>query len=365
MLKRFSAPILAAVASVTILIAGCATTPHPADSTANPAATDTSKPILAAAMAPTTSPAFPASQPAEVVAELSTTKITKADLDKLLYQTYGLQMVFDLIELDLAKNTLLVQQNKTLQQADIDRERDIVFSQMFKKADKADYDSYFAQFLQKEKIKREEFDIRAIQTSACLRKIIEPLVIGKFSQASLRRGYEIMYGANRQIADITLGNVRDAAAARERIKTEPFEKVAREMSIDTATRDTGGLWAPFSAQSSQVSQVIIESAFSLDVGHVSDILQDGSSFHLIKVIGVIDPKAARFEDVKADVQKQMEDKLIEKNMKELRQQLQAMAQQQIKFDDPILKAQWDQIIASQQPKSTDKNAVLQEMNQKK
>ena len=169
LLKRFSAPILAAVASVTILIAGCATTPHPADSTANPAATDTSKPILAAAMAPTTSPAFPASQPAEVVAELSTTKITKADLDKLLYQTYGLQMVFDLIELDLAKNTLLVQQNKTLQQADIDRERDIVFSQMFKKADKADYDSYFAQFLQKEKIKREEFDIRAIQTSACLR----------------------------------------------------------------------------------------------------------------------------------------------------------------------------------------------------
>ena len=300
--------------------------------------------------------------PAQIVAQLQTTTITRNALDDLLYKTYGLQMVFDLIELELAKNTLFTEQRTQISQADIDHERDIVFAQMFKKADKADYENYFTQFLQKEKIKREEFEIRAIQTSACLRKIIVPMVAGKFSDAALHRGYEIMYGANRQIADITLSNSRDAVLARQRLNAEPFEKVASEMSIDNSTRDRGGLWAPFSAQSAQVPRVILDAAFSLDLDHISDVLQDGENFHLIKVVNVIEPKAAKFEDVKLDLQKQMEDKLTENNMKNLRQQLQNMAQQQIKFLDPVLKAQWDQILAQQKPKSTDRNAALDQMN---
>ncbi len=328
------------------------------------------KPILASASAPTSvlgsvPTTAPSTQPVDVVAELSTMKITRGDLDAVLYKAYGLQMVFDLVELQLAKNTLLGKQNKVLEPADIDRERDLVLSNMFPDAAKADYPGLFNQFLQKEKIKREEFEIRAIETSAVLRKIIEPMVVGNISEQALHRGYDILYGANREVADIVLANQRDATTARNRcvVDKEPFEKVAREMSIDADTRESGGIRAPFSARTNIVPQVIVEAAFSMEVGQISDPLLDGTNYHIIKVLGVIEPKAARFEDVKDAVKKQMETQLIEKNMKDLRQKLQLAAQQQIKFDDPVLKAQWDEILARQQPTSTDKNAVEQQMNQ--
>jgi len=351
---------------MNFLFCGCATQPQ---TTALAPVPKLTAPILAVDL-PTPGPQVSG----EVVAELDAQKITRTDLDSLLYKTYGLQMVFDLVELDLAKNTLAAQLNPnskpgeklpdvTLPQSVIDRERQIVFSQMFPDAQPGDYENLFNQFLAKEKMKREEFEMRAIETSAYLRKIIEPIVIGKFSDDALHRGYEIMYGANRQIQDITLDNQRDATIAHDRVTRggEPFDKVAREMSTDKNHRDTGGLWEPFSANTKDVPQVIIDAAFSKDVGTVSDILTDGTSWHIVKVLTVIEPKLAKFEDVKADVRKQMEEKLIEKNMKALRQQLQGMAQRRIKFDDPILKAQWDKILASQQPKSTDRDAVLHQV----
>jgi parvulin-like peptidyl-prolyl isomerase len=363
---------IAALAALTFSLAGCATSPHPVARTDSPAGVNSSKPVLLAsavnsvvAAPPATSPTIgPSTRPADIVATLQNMQITRNDLDALLYETYGLQMVFDLVELDLAKNTLLVKQGKKLEPADVERERDIVFSQMFQDAQKSDYEGLFNQFLQKEKIKRAEFEIRAIQTSAVLRKIIEPMVIGKVSDPALRRGYEIMYGANRQIADITVDNPAQAQLAITRLKNgEPWDKVCNDLSIDSETKNTGGLWAPFSAQSKLVPQAIIEAAFTLEVGQVSDQLSDGTRYHVIRVVNVTEPRAQKFDDVKDAVKKQMEDKMIEKDMKEVRQQLQLIAQQQIQFADPVLKAQWDQILARQQQSAVDKKDVQKQMDQ--
>ena len=70
----------------------------------------------------------------------------------------------------------------------------------------------------------------------------------------------------------------------------------------------------------------------------------------------------KFEDVKDQVRKQMEDQAIEATVKDLREQLAAAAQRQLKIEDPLLGAQWDALNAQAQNKQMDRNAALNQMN---
>jgi hypothetical protein len=345
----------AALAAAAILV-GCNTDSNPP-----------LKPFITPPAAPATSPTAAATtQPTDVVAELSTLKITRADLDQFLYQSYGLRMLFDLVELDLAKATLN-QSGGTLTPAEIATERQNIITGICKgdgsdAPDPSTYETLFTQFLQREHITRAEFDLKIVQTDAYLRKIVTPLVVGKMPEADVRRGFEALYGAKRAIADIELANVREAEIARGRLKTEPFERVAVDMSIDPQTAPTGGRWQPFSDQDPRVPQVIKDSAFSLEKGQVSDIIVDPDShYHLIKVLDVIDPKLVKYEAVRDQVRKQLEDQLITLNMKKLREQLNT-AMGGLKMDDPVLQDQWNAMIAQNEKQDSDREGARRKMN---
>ncbi len=310
----------------------------------------------------TVSHAPPSSQPIQIVAELGALGISRTDLDSLLYESYGLRMLFDLVELDLAKSTLLTERGQTLQPADVQRERQLIMTKMMADAAPSDYDNLFEQFLQREHISRAEFEIKVVQTDACLRKIIEPIVVGKIPEDKIHRAFEQLYGAKRVIADIELANYRDANIARQRCRTEPFEKVAMEMSIDRTTGANGGVWPAFSSQSTEVHPVILEAAFSMDENQISDVLQARTTCHIIKVLKCIPPMLMKYEDVKASVQKQLEDTLIESDIKRLREALTEKAQAQVQIDDPILKAQWDEIIARSKARNNDPTAIKKQMD---
>jgi hypothetical protein len=343
--------VLAALTAVVLPVAltGCNTDPEP-------------KPIASALP-----PLAPSTQPVPVVAELAALKISRTDLDQLLYESYGLRMMFDLVELGLAKATLQ-QQGGTLTPADVQREREITLEGICGDAPKAQYEDLFNQFLQQEHLSRSEFDLKIVQTNAVLRKIIEPLVIGKIPEDKVKRAFEQLYGAKRRIADITLGNVRDATVAHGLLKTEPFAQVAQEMSLDTETRANGGEWPPFSSKSQEIDPVILDAAFSLDPNQVSDILSArNGTFHIIKVVEVIppNPRIARYEDEKQSVRQELESRLIEADIKRLRQGLIEKAQQQVEIDDPILKAQWDEMVAKSTSQSVDRKSVGQQFDQQR
>jgi hypothetical protein len=337
-------------ATAALFLAGC-----------NTDSTPPAKPLVAA---PAT-PLFTAStQPADVVAELSTLKITRSDLDDFLYKTYGLRMLFDLVELDLAKTTLQ-QSGGVVTPADIQAERQTIIANICgEDTPPSRYEEVFSQFLDREHITRAEFDLKIIETDAYLRKIVTPLVVGKLPEQDVKLGFEQLYGSTREIEDIELANVREAEIARQRLKTEPFERVAVEMSIDQLTAASGGKWQPFSAQDPRVPQVIKDAAFSLQKGQVSDVILDPDShYHLIKVVNVIEPKLVKYDDVKDEVREQLEAKLIDLDMKKLREELRIKRQQELKFDEPILSSQWDAIVEQATSRTSDRELARQKLNQ--
>lgn len=120
-------------------------------------------------------------------------------------------------------------------------------------------------------------------TEADIRKIIE---------AQLYRQKMTDY-INRDVSDvqdevwarhIVLSDQASAQAALARLKSgEDWTKVCAQVSIDSATKDTGGDlgWFPKGIQDAALEKT----AFSLSVGQISDPVQTAAGWEIIQVIG--------------------------------------------------------------------------------
>ncbi len=95
----------------------------------------------------------------------------------------------------------------------------------------------------------------------------------------------------------------------------------------------------------------MKEAFALAVGQVSaEPIVEGQRYHVIKLLDVIPPKVVRYDDVKADVRRQVEDQLEEQFITALREQIKRATVADLQLDDPVLRQSWDAMIAAQQPK---------------
>jgi parvulin-like peptidyl-prolyl isomerase len=317
----------------------------------------TTEAIQTPTTAPTTAPAHD-----DIVAHVNGIAITRSQLDQPLIDAFGLKILLNLVQLDLAKQTA-ERNGLHVSPQDVRDEKELTFSKMFTDAPKSEYEQLFEQFLRQQNLSRVEFDL-VLETNAYLRKIAEPQLAGKIQDADVRRAFSQLYGENRQIRDIELTNLREVAEAKQRLTTEPFEKVAREMSLDRRTAALGGELPPFSAQAMNVPKEIKDAAFSLQLNQVSDALQSGTAYHLIKLVSIIPPKIVKYEDVKDSVRKELDEQWVQYAMKELRNQLGQLALQTMQIDDPVLAAQWKEQLDRQQSKVRDRNEVLQDMNRR-
>jgi hypothetical protein len=309
---------------------------------------------------------YASTQTADVVAELEKLQITRGELDHLLYQSFGLRMLFDIVELHLAEDTLK-SRGLTITQSDLDAERKHIIDGIRGDAAESDGENLFNQFLQQQHIPKAEFDIKVIQTDAILRKIATPLIVGKLNDETVHRAFEQLYGAKRKIADIQLLNVREASIAAKRLKSEPFAKVAREMSVDEKTKGVGGEWDnAFTTQSAWVPQAIRDQAFAMDKGQISDIINtEDAKYHIITVLEMIppDPKIVSYDQVKDAVRKQLEDQLVVNAMKIERSELASKTQQELVLDEPTLKAEWDALLDEQLGKNRNREEARKALNE--
>ena len=287
-----------------------------------------------------------------VVATVNGESVTRDEVDHVLYESYGVGVLAKLVELKLALHEL-AKSGQVLTADDVVAERQRSFALMFQDAKPEEYEQFYRQLKAEKHLTDAEFDL-AFRTTAALRKLSHPQITGQVSEKALRQAFDILYGANRQIGDIAVMNTAEAADAHRRLAIEPFEQVAREMSVDPQTRANGGVWPPFSANTPTVPQAIKDAAFELPtVGDVSDgAIHVGDRFHVIKLLRVIAPKAVAYDQVKADVRRQVEAKLEESAISQYRNALRQVTLSQLQIDEPTLRKSWDAMIDSQKPKAT-------------
>jgi parvulin-like peptidyl-prolyl isomerase len=355
-----AAALVLATTAIAATLLGC----DPVRPTSRPAAAASASPPNArgADPAPTTQSA-PTQSPA--VAVVNGRSITLEELEKPLIDAYGLNVLLNLVQLELARQNA-AQANVSITPADVERERQLTLEKMFKDAEKADYDRLLEQFLSQQRITAPEFDI-VIRTNAYLRKIAEPLLKDKVTEENLQEAFRTLYGENVEVRDIQVANLQEIAAVRQRLAAgDSFERVAREMSRDPRTKSQGGLLPPFSREITNLSQAFKDAAFALrEPGEVSDPVQTGDSFHLIQLVRKIAPKAVKFEDVKESVRAELNDRLMQATIAQLRRELARTTMQTMDIRDPVLKRQFEAKLGKQQAEARDRDRARAEIEKQR
>ena len=281
------------------------------------------------------------------VATVNGKAISYDQLSRPLIDTYGLNLLLQIVQLELARQNVEKAGVKIVP-ADLERERQIILKGAFPDADPKDYDSLLVQLLTRQNITQAQWSI-LLNTNACLRKLAEPMCSGKITEETIQQAFDLQYGAQVKIRDIQVANIQDAQDVKRRLAAgEKFEDVARALSQDPRTAAVGGDRPAFSANNSTISPLIKEQAFSLKPGEVSDALNTGNAFHIIKVEKRIAPFAAKLDaHTHQYLQQTLTENLVQEYVKALRNQLgqQATRAEILQITDPELKRQFDQKVA--------------------
>jgi parvulin-like peptidyl-prolyl isomerase len=227
---------------------------------------------------------------------------------------------------------------------------------------KADNTQAFEQFLVNQRITRPEFDI-VTETNTYLRKIAEPMLVGKITDENLKDAFNTLYGATVKCRHIQCSNMLEIQEAKRRLEAgEPFAKVATELSRNPGTRRVGGELPPFNLQTQGLPQAFKDAAWALKKeGDISDIVSAEGGYHLILLEKRNAPKAVKFEDVKDSLRADLTDRLLEASVKQLRQSAADQAVAALTINDPALAKQWQDKLDKRLATIRDRDAIRAQM----
>ncbi len=318
--------------------------------------------------APTAAAPSPAASPSAMSAPLTDTVVARVNGDvitaKQLYgpliEAYGLNLLLNLVQLDLAKQDA-ARQHIAVTPEDVRAELEMTEARMFKDAAKEDYPGLLDQFLTNQRLSRPEFDI-VIEINAYLRKIAEPLLKNKISEENLQEAFRQLYGETVQVRHIQCSNLQEVAEVKRRLAAgEAFEAVAKALSRNARTGSLGGELPPFSRSTTGLPQAFKDAAFGLKPGEVSDPVQAEDAYHVIKLERRFAPKAVKFEDVKESIREDLYDRLVQATVKDLRSQLVQQTVQSMQIENPVLKRQFTERMDKQKSQTQDRDQIRKQL----
>lgn len=251
----------------------------------------------AAATQPATMPAAGA-QNSPVMAVVNGKPVLMARLCELLVTAYGMPVAKDIIALELVERQA-ARKGITVTDEQVRREHAATLRQRFEKVAKpAQYERLFDQLLARHNISRKHWMLIA-RRNVLLSKLAPKDI--SVSDAQVREAYGKLYGRKVQIRHIECASFTDAENLLKKLaEGRDFAELARKYSL-SRDRVNGGLLPPFGLDTEGVKPAMRKVAFSLKkVGDVSDTVQVGGGYHILKLEKIIEPDV-KFEDVKDKV----------------------------------------------------------------
>lgn len=360
----------------------------PANQTTRPTAEV--KPVTGTQIQPVPLPPPP---PPEVppLATVDGMEIPRDRVDQLVMDAYGLDMLMRVVQVELAKRAAQ-QNNLTVTAEDIAAERKVTLDKLFKEANKTlveqiadaeaagkfedaknlreqlqkDNEMMLQRLLTQQQITASMFDLQ-MEARANIRKVVIQETKGKITDDNVYEGYMALYGENIRIRFIQCSNLGEIAEVQRRLKAgEPFEALARQLSRNAATRELGGELPPFSRTSQRYPDQFKEVAFSLKtVGEISEPVEANGSYHIMKLIQRIPPKAVKFEDVKESVREQLYASWIDQRMDMMRERLAKRAMDTLQISEPALAKQFKDRLIKRENEIKERDQIARQLERER
>jgi foldase protein PrsA len=164
--------------------------------------------------------------------------------------------------------------------------------------------------LKKANITEEELKERikpSIVQTALYEEITKDVKVNEAMEKAYYKANPIMFTEkpNRvKVSHILVATEDEAVAIKKRLDNgEDFAALAKEKSIDTASKDTGGDLGFVEYTETQIDPAFLKAAIATPKGKVSEPVKSQSGFHLIKVIEKEEFDVKKFEAVKKEIQK--------------------------------------------------------------
>jgi len=296
-------------------------------------------------------PAPPASRPADpnVMAYVNGRPIPMKALVDLLVQDNGLKLSQELLASELVRQE--AEKNKvSVTDADVQAESDDAMKRIFGQLPGADQRERMLQQLLVQRGVSKTHWMLSMRRNAMLAKLAEMRV--KITEEDLKDEFARQYGRKVVIRHIQLESWTEAQKVRKALEEGgDFVKLAREYSKSWSAKD-GGLLPPIDLKSEFLPPVMRDVALALKkVGEVSQVVQAGTSFHILKLEQVIDPQDVKLETVKDKLTEAVRQRQVAVLKQTIPFELfeKARKENTIQFVDPVLKAGYEEVTEGNKP----------------
>jgi len=257
----------------------------------------------------------------------------------LLVSADGLPVARELIATELVRKEA-VKHNLVVGLDDIKAEHDLTLQlpAMFGAfRDPEQREQLFHKYLEERHITLEQWNM-AMERNAILRQLARGRVT--ITEEELQTAFGIKYDRKAVVRHLQVARLSDAETALKDLEGgATFDELVRMRSTNPSRLIRDGLLDPISAKSAGLPPALKEAALGLKkIGQLSNVIQAGTAFHILKLEQIVEPEKVKFADVKDALHKDLfEQKVQELHMKVLAEIIQQAEQQKkIVYVNPIL-----------------------------
>jgi foldase protein PrsA len=275
-----------------------------------------------------------------VIAVVDGHDITRDRLIELLIRGHGVGVLEQIIVLEAAQREAATRGLK-VGEAEVSAEYDGALRRLLSPLpaeeegplNREEGERVLERILSSRNISRAEY-VLGMRRNAYLRKIVAHEM--HFTEEQLKAEYGRAYGERVKVRHIQVATLAEAERVGKLLAADDadFAEVARRYSANPNTAAAGGVLRIFARDDEDVPALMRTTAFALEPGRISAPLRIGEWYHVLKVEERYPPERSAFAEVRAELEKQLRERLTEPAMQQLHQTL--LQQAQVEILDPVL-----------------------------
>ena len=312
---------------------------RPPAASPKPAPAPTPEPEMVTAPDPVVNaPPKPAQPGRPVMAYVNGEPVYMDQLNQLLITGYGMAVAQQLVANELVRQEAQ-RKGLAVTDAEVEAEHQRTMDAMFSTVSEPNQrQRLLEQLLKRNNVSQDQWNL-TMRRNTLLAKLAENQV--QVTEEETKDEFDRQYERKVKVQHIQTATLADAQKVlKDLADGAEFTALVNKYSIGP-TADKAGLLEPFGSKDTGTPPALRQVAMGMKkIGEVSDPIQVGTAFHILKLLGIIEPENIKYENVQARLAADVRKRKAVALQQDILQIL--VRGGKLQYVDPILKSQADQ-----------------------